>query len=116
MKHTFVYIVYIASQKNCKLGEEDAVQPTMFFMTHPIDEVCPVAIRQGSVKLIDDYSIKIVFTSENPSICMTFDAHSGQHSLYFIRKIKSEEWLEISHKLISPAPSMYNLSNRVCTI
>uniref|UniRef100_A0A1Y1M734 Uncharacterized protein n=1 Tax=Photinus pyralis TaxID=7054 RepID=A0A1Y1M734_PHOPY len=91
---------------------EDEAGPTVFSMTHPLDEVSPVAILHGTIRLIEDHSLTILFTCEKPSICMMFDSHTMQHSIYVIRKLHNDEWTEISTKMGSQMSSMHNLSNR----
>lgn len=92
--------------------DEDIV-PTVFSLSHPLDETIPVAIHQGSMRLIDDPSLRIVFTCEKPSICMMYDNLTGQHTVYCIRKVRNEEWMEISNKLSCTASSVHNLSFKV---
>lgn len=106
-------LIYLEQIKSPKLDDEEESIATVFSMAHPLDEVCPVAIRHESVRLIDDVSLSIVFTSEKPSICMLYDKQTGQHSVYCIRKIRSDEWLEMSDKLTNSVSSMHNLSHRV---
>ncbi|KAK5650992.1 hypothetical protein RI129_002021 [Pyrocoelia pectoralis] len=104
--------ILLERKKKTKKSDDD-VGPTIFSMTHPLDEVSPLAIVQGSIRLIEDYSLSILFTCEKPSICMMFDSHTVQHSIYVIRKLQNDEWMEISTKIGSHhTSSIHNLSNR----
>ncbi|KAK4883598.1 hypothetical protein RN001_006917 [Aquatica leii] len=105
--------IILERDKSLDKKHNDVGGPTVFSMVHPLDEVSPVAIAQGSVHLIEDNSISIVFTSEKPSICMMYDSHTSQHSVYTIRKVRNDEWVEMSTKLRSEPPSLHNLSSRL---
>lgn len=93
-------------------SEIDEISPTIFSLTHPLDEVCPVAISQGSVHLLDDAALTIVFTSEDPSICMVYNSHTSHHSVYRIRRVRTEEVMEVSAKYFGPSYSI-NVSDKV---
>ncbi|KAF5273421.1 hypothetical protein FQA39_LY07438 [Lamprigera yunnana] len=105
--------IVLERDKNSNKKCEDEDGPIVFSMVHPLDEVSPVAIVQGSVRLIDDYSLSIVFTCEKPSICVIYDSHASQHSVYMIRRVKNDEWIEMSTKFVSPAQSLHNLSSKL---
>ncbi|XP_066251923.1 anaphase-promoting complex subunit 1 [Euwallacea similis] len=65
---------------------------TIFSLTHPLDDVCPVAIsRNLSITRLMVNNYKLVYTSENPSICMVYDVNTKEHSVYKIRKVRPEE-------------------------
>ncbi|XP_074033388.1 anaphase promoting complex subunit 1 isoform X2 [Leptinotarsa decemlineata] len=65
---------------------------TLFSLSYPLDDVCPVVINQsGSLTIVNNTNLKVVFTNENPSICMIYDTNSKQHSVYRIRKVKPDE-------------------------
>lgn len=91
--------------------------PTIFSLSHPLDEICPVVSKHGkkiiskrkkkfiifacrfndlfcfseNLSYISNPDVKIVFTSESPSLCMTYDSKSKIHSVYTIRKALAEE-------------------------
>ncbi|XP_069677644.1 anaphase-promoting complex subunit 1 isoform X2 [Periplaneta americana] len=65
--------------------------PTVFALLHPLDEVSPVLAKHGGLSYMSDPSQKIVFTSEEPSICMVYDSKTGLHSVWKIRKAHREE-------------------------
>ncbi|KAB1256695.1 Anaphase-promoting complex subunit 1 [Camelus dromedarius] len=71
--------------------------PTMFSMLHPLDEITPLVCKSGSlfgssrVQYVVDHSMKIVFLNTDPSIVMTYDTVQGLHSLWALRRVKTEE-------------------------
>lgn len=44
----------------------------------------------GDLSYVSDSCQKIVFTSEEPSICMLYDSRTGLHSVWKIRKALPE--------------------------
>ncbi|XP_012512213.1 PREDICTED: anaphase-promoting complex subunit 1 [Propithecus coquereli] len=71
--------------------------PTMFSMLHPLDEITPLVCKSGSlfgssrVQYVVDPAMKIVFLNIDPSIVMTYDAVQNVHSVWTLRRVKSEE-------------------------
>ncbi|KRT80911.1 hypothetical protein AMK59_6226, partial [Oryctes borbonicus] len=81
--------------------------PTIYSLSHPLDQVAPIALKSEIYHLIDDPLFQIVFTNENPSICMVFDGRIGQHSVYRIRRLPPAEWVDNVEKSKSnQAPSI----------
>ncbi|KAL7307917.1 hypothetical protein TKK_0000010 [Trichogramma kaykai] len=70
---------------------EDAIAPTVYSLTHPLDDFCPVLIKQGTTSLTWDPSLKILFTNEEPSFAFVYDSKTTLHSIYKIRQATSEE-------------------------
>lgn len=66
----------------------------LYSLSHPLEEVAPVAVKSDTYHLIDDAQFQIVFTNERPSICMVFDGHTGQHSVYKIKRLPAGDWVE----------------------
>ncbi|CAH1966637.1 unnamed protein product [Acanthoscelides obtectus] len=65
---------------------------TLYSLSFPLDDICPVAMNQsGNMFVLNNNDITLVYTNENPSICMVYDTTSRQHSVYRIRKLKPEE-------------------------
>ncbi|KAG5893112.1 hypothetical protein JTB14_019316 [Gonioctena quinquepunctata] len=65
---------------------------TLFSLTYPLDDVCPVVMNQsGNLTIINNSNLKVVFTNDTPSICMVYDTSTKQHSVYRIRKLKPDE-------------------------
>lgn len=89
-------------------SEISAIQyPLIFSLRHPYDDIKPVMTKQGgnfvdlttelwqvltrfvnSVRIgaVTDPGQRIVFTSEEPSICMLYSSITGTHSVWSIRK------------------------------
>ncbi|XP_046885397.1 LOW QUALITY PROTEIN: anaphase-promoting complex subunit 1 [Hypomesus transpacificus] len=71
--------------------------PTVFSMLHPLDEISPVICRPSglfeaaSVQYVSDSTMKIVFTCSEPSIVVTYDTVQGNHSVWALHKVTSEE-------------------------
>ncbi|KAG9468650.1 hypothetical protein GDO78_022271 [Eleutherodactylus coqui] len=71
--------------------------PTMFSMLHPLDEIAPLVCRSGGmfgstrVQYVSDHTMRIVFTNVEPSIVMTYDTVQSSHTVWALRKVKSEE-------------------------
>ncbi|XP_063774168.1 anaphase-promoting complex subunit 1 isoform X1 [Pseudophryne corroboree] len=71
--------------------------PTIFSMLHPLDEITPLVCRSGGifgssrVQYVSDHTLRIVFTNADPSIVMTYDTVQGSHTVWALRKVKSEE-------------------------
>nr|XP_033324577.1 anaphase-promoting complex subunit 1 [Megalopta genalis] len=69
----------------------DTNLPVAFSLTHPLDEICPVLIKHGSISYMYDSNQRIVFTSSEPSLAVIYDTKTGLHSVYKIRKALIEE-------------------------
>lgn len=61
--------------------------PNWFSLYHPLEEIVPVVFRDGAdrdhVHFSKDKKLKLVFTSANPSICVTFNEDNGLHSIWY---------------------------------
>ncbi|XP_078053194.1 anaphase promoting complex subunit 1 isoform X2 [Augochlora pura] len=69
----------------------DTNLPVAFSLMHPLDEICPVLIKHGSISYMYDSNQRIVFTSSEPSLAVIYDTKTGLHSVYKIRKALIEE-------------------------
>uniref|UniRef100_T1J8K9 Uncharacterized protein n=1 Tax=Strigamia maritima TaxID=126957 RepID=T1J8K9_STRMM len=67
--------------------------PTIFSVLHPLDEITPVVKNCGksNVSFVNDHELQVVFTSVDPSFIMFYNRKTGIHSIYRIRRIKSDE-------------------------
>ncbi|KAK0145167.1 Anaphase-promoting complex subunit 1 [Merluccius polli] len=69
--------------------------PTVFSMLHPLDEVAPVVWRPAAVsegvQYMCDSSLKLVFSSLQPSILLCFDTTRGTHSIWALRTVTPQE-------------------------
>ncbi|XP_059480357.1 anaphase-promoting complex subunit 1 isoform X2 [Neocloeon triangulifer] len=74
-------------------SEISALQyPLVFSLHHPYDDIKPVMTKQGSrIGAVTDPGQRIVFTSEDPSICMLYDSITGTHSVWAIRNATLQE-------------------------
>ncbi|XP_017782212.1 PREDICTED: anaphase-promoting complex subunit 1 [Nicrophorus vespilloides] len=89
------------------------IQASMFSLTHPLDEVSPMVIsKQGCTNIINDEHLQVVYTLENPSICMMYDGSTGLHSVYRIRRVKQDEWIDTANKTNNATPSGFSISNK----
>lgn len=76
--------------------ENEINNPTIYTLLHPLDEMCPVAIKNGNnFQIFNNPNLKLVFTNSDPSICMMYDSCAGQHCVFLIRRLKQHEWDEI---------------------
>ncbi|XP_072533589.1 anaphase-promoting complex subunit 1 isoform X3 [Salminus brasiliensis] len=71
--------------------------PTLFSMLHPLDEIAPVVCKSTglfeSVRLqyVSDSTLRVVFSCEEPSIIVTYDALQCTHTVWALRKVTPEE-------------------------
>uniref|UniRef100_A0A6Q2Y983 Anaphase-promoting complex subunit 1 n=1 Tax=Esox lucius TaxID=8010 RepID=A0A6Q2Y983_ESOLU len=71
--------------------------PFIFSMLHPLDEIAPLVCRPtglfeaARVQYVSDSTMKIIFSSCEPSIVMTYDTVQGVHSVWALRKVTPEE-------------------------
>ncbi|KAM4607119.1 anaphase-promoting complex subunit 1 [Polymixia lowei] len=71
--------------------------PTVFSMLHPLDEIAPIVCKpagllEGSrVQYASDSSMKIVFSSCQSSILVSYDTTQGTHSIWALRKVTQDE-------------------------
>ncbi|XP_014288938.1 anaphase-promoting complex subunit 1 [Halyomorpha halys] len=66
---------------------------TLFSLLHPLDEIAPLlTVKQGGIlTYMNDPTLKVVYTSENPSICLLYSTRTGEHSIWKLRQTLSEE-------------------------
>lgn len=65
--------------------------PTLFSLSHPLDEICPVTSKNESSNYVLNPDVKIIYTSESPSLCVTADRKTGLKAVYLIRKATPQE-------------------------
>lgn len=85
----------------------------IYSLSHPLDEVAPVAMKNDIYHLIDDPLFQVVFTNENPSMCLVFDGRTNQHSVYKIKRLPIAEWIQNVDKSKNQMPSMLSYSSKV---
>uniref|UniRef100_A0A6Q2YLC4 Anaphase-promoting complex subunit 1 n=1 Tax=Esox lucius TaxID=8010 RepID=A0A6Q2YLC4_ESOLU len=80
-----------------KLWPTKFATPFIFSMLHPLDEIAPLVCRPtglfeaARVQYVSDSTMKIIFSSCEPSIVMTYDTVQGVHSVWALRKVTPEE-------------------------
>ncbi|CAB4068606.1 APC1 [Lepeophtheirus salmonis] len=67
--------------------------PVLFALLHPLGDITRIVMkeRDKSVGPILSENQRIIFTSENPSICVIYDSLNDHHSVWKIRKATSSE-------------------------
>ncbi|XP_036429525.1 anaphase-promoting complex subunit 1 [Colossoma macropomum] len=71
--------------------------PTLFSMLHPLDEIAPVVCKSTGLfetvrlQYVSDSALRVVFSCEEPSIIMTYDALQCTHTVWALRKVTPEE-------------------------
>ncbi|KAF7995485.1 hypothetical protein HCN44_006592 [Aphidius gifuensis] len=66
--------------------------PITFSLTHPLDEICPLLIKNGvNINYMCDTNQQIIFTNTEPSLAVIYDIKNGLHSVYKIRKATTDE-------------------------
>lgn len=91
-------------------GIEIDTSPKLYSLAHPLETYHPVAVKESSFGLIDNFNLQIVFTSDDPSMAVIYNHQSGHHCVYHIRKLKRDEWTEPTKRSIH---SNINISNKV---
>lgn len=87
--------------------------PTLFSLGHPLDDVRPVAIGNDVIHIAEEKNLQIVFTSEEPSLCIIYNATTGQHNVYQIKKARRDQWNDYYQKNISYT-SLLSTCTKVC--
>ncbi|CAG9772745.1 unnamed protein product [Ceutorhynchus assimilis] len=89
---------------------------TLFSLNYPLDDICPVAISHNStITRLSRTNYKVLYTNNNPSICMVFDTLTKEHSVYKIRKVRCDEkdYGDDNHGSHSAAFNSNKLKNRL---
>uniref|UniRef100_A0A3B3C1J0 Anaphase-promoting complex subunit 1 n=1 Tax=Oryzias melastigma TaxID=30732 RepID=A0A3B3C1J0_ORYME len=82
-----------SAANDTQLGSSGEALPTLFSMLHPLDEIAPVVCKSGGliegscVQYACDSTMKVVFTSSQPSIVVSYDPMQGTHSVWALRKV-----------------------------
>lgn len=91
------------------MGPSREPLPTLFSMLHPLDEIAPLVWSTPAVfdiprlQYVSDSTLRVVFTSCNPSILMTYDMVQCTHTIWLLRKVTAEE-LSVLLKCPEPGP------------
>lgn len=89
-----------------------------YSLSHPLDEFSPVVVKSHTIQIVSNSTFKIIFTNSDPSICFVFDGTNGLHCVYRVRKLKTDEWGDLSVSKIKlcnsiPSPSPASISRQV---
>ncbi|XP_029167221.1 anaphase-promoting complex subunit 1 isoform X2 [Nylanderia fulva] len=113
------------SFETSRLATQNDNLPVAFSLKHPLDEICPLLIKHGSLSYMNESSQQIIFTSSEPSFAVVYDTKSNLHSVYKIRKALAEECQLVcgsndtsllNHSIMSSLNVASNLSiNKSCT-
>ncbi|XP_012141180.1 anaphase promoting complex subunit 1 isoform X2 [Megachile rotundata] len=103
-------IRYMPLDGNRLQSHNDINLPIAFSLMHPLDEICPVLIKHGNISYMYDSNQQILFTSSEPSLAVIYDAKTGLHSVYKIRKALAEE-CQIVCGSNDTTPSIFNHSS-----
>ncbi|XP_036402941.1 anaphase-promoting complex subunit 1 [Megalops cyprinoides] len=85
--------------------------PTVFSMLHPLNEIAPVVCRStglfeaSRVQYVSDSTLRIVFSSCEPSFIMTYDTVQCMHTVWALRKATPEEKSTVLKYPVQVAPS-----------
>ncbi|XP_070511648.1 anaphase-promoting complex subunit 1 isoform X2 [Cardiocondyla obscurior] len=82
---------YVSFESSKPMQHDSNNLPVAFSLMHPLDEICPLLIRRGSVSYMDESNQQIIFTSSEPSFAVVYDTKTGLHSVYKIRKASAKE-------------------------
>ncbi|XP_046750016.1 anaphase-promoting complex subunit 1 [Diprion similis] len=82
---------YASLEASKLVAQSENQLPTAFSLKHPLDEICPLLLKHGSLSYVCDSHQKIVFTSSEPSLAVVYDTRTGLHSVYKIRKASADE-------------------------
>ncbi|XP_063911869.1 anaphase-promoting complex subunit 1 isoform X2 [Zophobas morio] len=88
-------------------------KPSLYSLAFPLDEVCPVVMNIGSHIQVLSNNFKLVYTNEDPSICLMYDIQTRQHSVYYVRRVTSQEKIDFVQKINSTFHSAASLSNKL---
>ena len=66
--------------------------PVWFALLHPLDDFSRIIVRiKNKVQELTSDEQKILFVSEDPSLCVTVNTHTGQHSVWLIGPATPED-------------------------
>uniref|UniRef100_A0A0A9VWC5 Anaphase-promoting complex subunit 1 n=2 Tax=Lygus hesperus TaxID=30085 RepID=A0A0A9VWC5_LYGHE len=96
---------------------------TVFSLLHPLDEISPLlSLKQGGVlSYMNDPAFKVVYTCQDPSLCLLYNTQTGLHSIWKLRWTSAEEKegmcgqpsaALINTSIFSNSPLNPNLSSR----
>lgn len=86
-------LLFERSASSSTVGQESIPMPTLFSVTHPLNEVCPVLFKSanGTVNLLTEPDYRIVFSNPENDLVMLFDYRNGKHFLAKLREATADE-------------------------
>lgn len=73
-------------------GEEGVGPPVLFCLLHPLDDFTRVIVKQGGrLSEWTDQSNSIIYTSTEPSMAVTYNSLTEQHSVWRVRRATQPE-------------------------
>ena len=73
-------------------GEQDATPPVIFSLLHPLDDFTRVVARQaGLLTEWTEPNTRLVFTSASPSLAVSYNSDTEQHSVWRVRRASPQE-------------------------
>ncbi|KAJ8947313.1 hypothetical protein NQ318_004565, partial [Aromia moschata] len=108
------YGIFIEKEGEGLLRDKLVETPaTLFSLAFPLDDLCPVALCQlNNINILNNSNFKVIFTNNDPSLCMVYDMSTKQHSVFRIRKLKPDE-KDFGDKVHSACYSTASISNKL---
>ena len=73
-------------------AEQDATPPVIFSLLHPLDDFTRVVVRQaGLLTEWTEPNTRLVFTSASPSLAVSYNSDTEQHSVWRVRRASLQE-------------------------
>lgn len=89
----------------------------LYSLAHPLDDIYPIVMSRGSYsQIFNNSKLKVIHTSESPSLCVLYDTETKQHFVYRIRKCRAEEKDFYEKSLGLNSTSTVNNSRKVIKI
>lgn len=75
-----------------QIGEATVPMPRFFSLTHPLNEMCPLLIKNiAGISYIVEADYRIVFASAETDLLLMFDLRIGKHFVCRLRRCTNEE-------------------------
>lgn len=108
MKYFYMFR-YSSLQTSRLTAQNESHLPVAFSLMSPLDEICPLLMKHGSVSYMCESNQQIIFTSCEPSLAVVYDTKTRLHSVYKIRKALIEE-CQVVCGSNDTTPSLFNHS------
>lgn len=75
-----------------QIGEATVPMPRFFSLTHPLNEMCPLLIKNiAGISYIVEADYRIIFASPETDLILMFDLRIGKHFVCRLRRCTTEE-------------------------